>query len=67
MMKTFFSQLRWLFPPQDKRKFIFIAMLMAFSALMELAGIGVLLAAATLFLSPENPAGKNAAEREQII
>lgn len=62
MMETFFSQLRWLFPPQDKRKFIFIAMLMAFSALMELAGIGVLLAAATLFLSPENPAGKNAAE-----
>ncbi|MBO7328443.1 MAG: ABC transporter ATP-binding protein [Lentisphaeria bacterium] len=59
-MKTFFSQLRWLFSPQDKRRFIFIAILMAFSALLELAGIGVLLAAATLFLSPENIADKDA-------
>ena len=61
-MKSLLSQLRWLFTPQDKRKFIFIAMLMALSALLELAGIGVLLAAATVFLSPESSAGIAAAD-----
>lgn len=57
-MKSFLSQLRWLFSPQDKRKFIFIAMLMSLSALLELAGLGVLLAAATVFLSPASAAGQ---------
>ncbi|MBE6389412.1 MAG: ABC transporter ATP-binding protein [Lentisphaerae bacterium] len=57
-MKSFISHLRWLFAPRDKRKLIFIALLMAVSALLELAGIGVLLGAVTLFLSPESPAGE---------
>lgn len=50
-MKSFIAQLRWLLSPQDKRKFIFIALMMAFSALLELLGIGILLAAATIFLA----------------
>ncbi|MBO5668042.1 MAG: ABC transporter ATP-binding protein [Lentisphaeria bacterium] len=58
-MRSFISHLRWLFAPHDKRKFIFIALLMAVSALMELAGIGVLLGAATLFLSPASEAGQH--------
>lgn len=61
-MKSLISKIRWLFKPQDKRKFIFIAVLMAFSALLELAGIGVLLGAATLFLAPESNAGKEFAD-----
>ncbi len=52
-MKSFIAQLRWLFTPQDKRKFIFITLLMAFSALLELLGIGILMGAAALFLSSE--------------
>jgi len=57
-VKSLISKVRWLFKPQDKRKFIFITVLMTFSALLELAGIGVLLGAATLFLAPESAAGK---------
>lgn len=56
-MKSFIFQLRRLFTPRDKRKFIYIAMLMALSALLELAGIGLLLGAATVFLSPGSTAG----------
>ncbi|MBE6357798.1 MAG: ABC transporter ATP-binding protein [Lentisphaerae bacterium] len=56
-MKSFIAQLRWLFTPRDKRKFIFIAVLMAFSALLELFGIGILLGAATVFLAPESGLG----------
>ena len=57
-MKSFIFQLRRLFTPRDKRKFIGIAVLMAFSALLELAGIGLLLGAATVFLSPGSAAGE---------
>ena len=61
-MFSFINHLRWLFSPQDKRKFIFIAMLMAFSAILELAGIGILLGAATVFLASDTPAGIKAAQ-----
>ena len=61
-MFSFINHLRWLFSPQDKRKFIFIAMLMAFSAILELAGIGILLGATTVFLASDTPAGIKAAQ-----
>lgn len=53
-MKALFDRLRWLFPPRDKKKFLLLAALMAVSALLEMAGIGLLLGAAALFLSPES-------------
>jgi len=53
-MKSFIDQLRWLFDPKDKRKFISITFLMALSALLELLGISILLGAAAVFLSPQS-------------
>ncbi len=61
-MKKFIAQLRWLFSPQEKKKFLLLALLMAFSALLEMAGIGMLLGAAALFLSPQTPASAQAQE-----
>lgn len=55
-MKTFINQIRWLFSPQDKRKLVGLSLLMALSALLEMAGLGLLLGAAALFLTPQNPA-----------
>lgn len=60
-MFSFINQLRWLFSPQDKRKFVFIALLMALSAMLELLGIGILLGAASVFLASDTPAGIKAA------
>ena len=60
-MDSFIRQLRWLFSPRDKYRFMVISLLMAFSALLELAGIGILLGAATLFLSPESSSGRKIA------
>ena len=51
-MKTLIAQLRRLFSPADKRKFIFIIMLMTISGVLELAGIGLLVGAVKIFLSP---------------
>lgn len=59
-MKRFLTRLRWLFTPQDKKKFLLLAMLMSISALLEMAGIGLLLAAAALFLSPQTAVSENA-------
>ena len=61
-MKKLIDQLRRLFTPQEKRKFLFIALMMTFSALLELAGLGVLLGAATLFLAPDSAAGSQVPE-----
>jgi len=55
-MKTFINQIRWLFSPQDKRKLLGLSLLMSLSALLEMAGLGLLLGAAALFLAPQNPA-----------
>ena len=55
-MKAFLDRMRRLFSPRDKRKFVLLTLLMAVSALLEMAGIGLLLGAATLFVSPETPA-----------
>ena len=57
-MASVTAQLRWLFSPRDKRRFVCIAFLMAISALLELLGIGILLGAATVFLSPESRTGE---------
>ncbi|MBR7131298.1 MAG: ABC transporter ATP-binding protein [Lentisphaeria bacterium] len=59
-MDSFADQLRWLFSPRDKYRFLLITLAVAFSALLELAGIGILLGAATAFLSPESSAGQKA-------
>lgn len=61
-MKSFILQIGKLFSYKDKWHFVFIALLMALSALLELAGLSVLVGAATLFLSPDTPAGQQAAE-----
>ncbi len=61
-MKRFLAQLRWLFSPRDKKSFLLLALLMAVSALLEMAGIGLLLAAAALFLSPQAPVSTRAEE-----
>ncbi len=61
-MKSFIDQLRWLFSPKDKRKFIFITILMAVSALLELLGIGILLGAATLYLAPQSAIGNRTSQ-----
>ena len=53
-MNSFISGIRWLFSPHEKRIFLLLAILMAFSALLETLGIGLLLGAAALFLSPQN-------------
>jgi hypothetical protein len=55
-MSTFTDQIRWLFTPRDKRKLLGLSLLMALSALLEMAGLGLLLGAAALFLSPQTPA-----------
>ena len=57
IMKSFIFQIRRLFSPGDKWKFVGITLLMALSALMELAGLGLLLGATTVFLSPGSSAG----------
>ncbi|MBQ4337234.1 MAG: ABC transporter ATP-binding protein [Lentisphaeria bacterium] len=49
----FLQQLRILMTPQDKFRFLLVAMVMFFAAMMELAGIGVLLPVAAVFLKPE--------------
>lgn len=58
MMNGILSRLRWIFSPRDKKMFLLLAVLMAFSALLEMAGLGMLVGAAALFLSPENPAAQ---------
>ena len=57
-MNGILSRLRWIFSPRDKKMFLLLAVLMAFSALLEMAGLGMLVGAAALFLSPENPAAQ---------
>jgi ABC-type bacteriocin/lantibiotic exporter with double-glycine peptidase domain len=57
-MRKFFGQLRWLFSPRDKKNFVLLSVLMALSALLEMAGLGMLVGAATLFLSPDTPAAQ---------
>ncbi|MDD3885328.1 MAG: ABC transporter ATP-binding protein [Victivallaceae bacterium] len=52
-MKQFIDRLRRLFSPADKRRMAGIALLMTVSALLETAGLGLLAAAAAIFLSPE--------------
>ena len=56
-MDSLIARMRWIFSPRDKVRFMMIALLMALSALLELVGIGILLGAATLFLSPDSAAG----------
>lgn len=52
-MKKYIDILRKLFTPQDKRKFLGIAFLMAVSGFMEMAGIGLLAVAANIFIEPD--------------
>ena len=56
------SQLRKLFSPSDKRKFTGLIFLMTLSALMEMAGIGILVAAVAFFLQPDMPYTQKAFE-----
>ena len=66
-MAFFIAHMRRLFSPQDKWKFIFITAMMAFSALLELLGIGILLGAATIFLAPQSESGMQAARILEVI
>lgn len=58
-MKSLIADLRWLFSPQDKKKLLGLSSLMTLSALLEITGVGLILGAAALFLSPDSAAGKN--------
>ena len=49
----FLQQLRVLMTPRDKFRFLLVVAVMGVAALMELAGIGVLLPVAAVFLNPE--------------
>ena len=49
----FLQQLRVLMTPRDKCRFLLVVAVMGWAALMELAGIGVLLPVAAVFLNPE--------------
>ena len=49
----FLQQLRVLMTPLDKFRFLLVVAVMGAAALMELAGIGVLLPVAAVFLNPE--------------
>ncbi|MBR2643612.1 MAG: ABC transporter ATP-binding protein [Lentisphaeria bacterium] len=49
----FLQQLRILLSPKDKRMFLLVTAVMFLAAMMELAGIGVLLPVAAVFLKPE--------------
>ena len=53
-MKKYLLQFRKLFTPADKKKFLVITFLMAIAGFMEMAGIGLLAVAATIFLEPES-------------
>ena len=48
----FLQQLRILMTPQDKLRFLLVAAVMFLAAMMELAGIGVLLPVVAVFLNP---------------
>ncbi|MBO5689297.1 MAG: ABC transporter ATP-binding protein, partial [Lentisphaeria bacterium] len=48
----FLQQLRILMTPQDKLRFLLVAAVMFLAAMMELAGIGVLLPVVAVFLKP---------------
>ena len=52
-MLDLLKKLRLLLTPRDKASLIGVALLMTCSSLMEMAGIGVLVAAVTVFLAPE--------------
>lgn len=49
----FLQQIRILLTPQDKRRFLLVVAMMTIAALMEMAGIGVLLPVAAVFLNQE--------------
>ena len=49
----FLQQLRVLMTPRDKFRFLLVVAVMGVAALMELAGIGVLLPVAAVCLNPE--------------
>ena len=51
-MDNGFNKFRKLFSPKDKLRFAVITLLMALSGIVESLGIGVLLAAVTVFLKP---------------
>ena len=52
-MDNGFNKFRKLFSPKDKLRFAIITLLMAISGIVESLGIGVLLAAVTVFLKPD--------------
>ena len=52
-MLDILQKLRRLLTPQDKFSLVGVAFLMTISSIMEMAGIGALVAAVTLFLAPE--------------
>ena len=49
----FLQQLRVLMTPRDKCRFLLTVAVMGLAALSELAGIGVLIPVAAVFLNPE--------------
>ncbi len=53
-MKKELLIIRKLFTPRDKKKFLALTVMMAFSGIMEMAGIGLLAGAVALFLNPES-------------
>ena len=53
-MKRELLIIRKLFTPSDKKKFVLLTILMAFSGIMEMAGIGLLAGTVALFLNPES-------------
>ncbi len=58
-MKKYLEQFRKLFTPADKKKFLAIILLMALAGIMEMAGIGLLAVAATIFLEPDGFISRN--------
>ena len=52
-MIGFLNQIRVLLSPREKRRLVVVVLMMTVAALMELAGIGVLLPVAAVFLNPE--------------